>query len=153
MLHTSKMFVPSIVRTMLHQENCKMLMNRTSSTFRTFHTGETTMRITGGQYLSSSTLRSSSYLWCSLPIMSSNVRDVSFRWNTTIERNYSKFTARRETFSLGIHPLSEERAHDLICTLKGSELNALRRAMETYDAGKLSESGQGKDLKGWGEGR
>ncbi|XP_075149515.1 transmembrane protein 65 isoform X2 [Haematobia irritans] len=57
---------------------------------------------------------------------------------TTI-KNYSKFTAARESLPLGSHPLCEERALDLISNLKETELAAIKLALQKYEGKKLKE--------------
>lgn len=58
-------------------------------------------------------------------------------------RNYSKFTAGRDSLALSLHPLTDERAHDLVCSLSDKELTAIRSAIEKLDAGKFNESAEG----------
>ncbi|XP_075149514.1 uncharacterized protein LOC142223510 isoform X1 [Haematobia irritans] len=62
---------------------------------------------------------------------------------TTI-KNYSKFTAARESLPLGSHPLCEERALDLISNLKETELAAIKLALQKYEGKKLKEGFEGK---------
>uniref|UniRef100_A0A1B0BXV5 Transmembrane protein 65 n=1 Tax=Glossina palpalis gambiensis TaxID=67801 RepID=A0A1B0BXV5_9MUSC len=65
--------------------------------------------------------------------------------NNLGQKHYSKFTAGREAaLPLGIYPLCEERALDLISNLKETELAAIKLALKKYEAKKQKETFEGK---------
>ncbi|XP_037882299.1 transmembrane protein 65 isoform X3 [Glossina fuscipes] len=61
--------------------------------------------------------------------------------NNLGQKHYSKFTAGREAaLPLGIYPLCEDRALDLISNLKETELAAIKLALKKYEAKKQKET-------------
>lgn len=84
------------------------------------------------------------------PILSSSrnslpMTTVFTEWHTS-KRFYSKFSSQQHTTtSLGaVPPLCEEKAYELVLSLKDAERSSLKLALDKYDALKMKEGFEGK---------